>query len=604
MLTQSLRPFSLNDVIGQKGIVKEMKKRSKTMDFPEVMLFEGASGTGKSTLAFIISALLSDKNPIVHEDGTRDPNPESPSSKAILDMKFNRDVIYKDASNMSKDDVIDLQRTVANAPMYDGVKVVIVDECFHKDSLVTTVTGKKKISEIKEGEEVLTDSGFHKVIKVFKNQVPPSRLCLVRTTEGVILTTVDHLFMTPEGWKEASRLESGIPLFNLEVNNGKIISRNLQDMRESFYGKEGCEVLLDSVCKNSNEDSSPRGKDCNRSGWEISSEYGNENYRQKEGRIINIPRVESVEIYQPGSNDESFRSYFTDSELSSLVVPMYDLEVEEVHNYVVNDVLVHNCQELTKAGKGATLTLLEKKRKNVYLILCTMDIDKLDKAVKSRATCYTFKSPSTNDIAELLMNYTDENHCNVPFDEEHKQFFEEGLFLLAENCEGSVRMAVQNFERCVQGEFFKTEEIERELGIISNTKLNELLLKLVNKDTSVIKEIKEFGSKDFYYKMMKILGDSYLFASTGYLDAPWKKGLATRLSSLDLYSIINELQKAELNGYYREDLFLTYLSRAFFDPKMPQGIVRQPSAGVNPSSGRVRVPMQEGIPRREAVVIN
>lgn len=390
MLTQSLRPFSLNDVIGQKGIVKEMKKRSKTMDFPEVMLFEGASGTGKSTLAFIISALLSDKNPIAHEDGTRDPNPESPSSKAILDMKFNRDVIYKDASNMSKDDVIDLQRTVANAPMYDGVKVVIIDES----------------------------------------------------------------------------------------------------------------------------------------------------------------------------------------------------------------------QELSKAGKGATLTLLEKKRKNVYLILCTMDIDKLDKAVKSRATCYTFKSPSTNDIAELLMNYTDENHCNVPFDEEHKQFFEEGLFLLAENCEGSVRMAVQNFERCVQGEFFKTEEIERELGIISNTKLNELLLKLVNKDTSVIKEIKEFGSKDFYYKMMKILGDSYLFASTGYLDAPWKKGLATRLSSLDLYSIINELQKAELNGYYREDLFLTYLSRAFFDPKMPQGIVRQPSAGVNPSSGRVRVPMQEGIPRREAVVIN
>ena len=82
---------------------------------------------------------------------------------------------------------------------------------------------------------------------------------------------------------------------------------------------------------------------------------------------------------------------------------MYDLEVEDVHNYVVSDVLVHNCQELSKAGRGATLALLEKKRKNTYLILCTMDVEKLDKAVKSRAATYTFKSPSSNDIAELLL---------------------------------------------------------------------------------------------------------------------------------------------------------------------------------------------------------
>ena len=128
MLTQSLRPFKWDDIVGQKGIVKEMKKRSKTMEFPEVMLFEGASGTGKSTMAFLIAALLSDKNPIVNKDGTKDPNPESPSSKAILEMRFNRDVIYKDASNMSKDDVLALQREVANAPMFDSVKVVIIDE--------------------------------------------------------------------------------------------------------------------------------------------------------------------------------------------------------------------------------------------------------------------------------------------------------------------------------------------------------------------------------------------------------------------------------------------------------------------------------------------
>ena len=373
MLTQTLRPFSWNDIVGQKGIVKEMKKRSKTMEFPEVMLFEGASGTGKSTMAFIIAALLSDKNPIVHEDGTRDPNPESPSSKAILDMKFNRDVMYKDASNMSKDDVLALQRDISNAPMFDGVKVVIIDEA----------------------------------------------------------------------------------------------------------------------------------------------------------------------------------------------------------------------QNLGFASKGATLTLLEKKRKNTYLILCTMDIDKLDKAIRSRASVYTFKSPSSTDIAELLMTYSDEDHLNLPYDDSMMEFYQKGIFLLAENCEGSVRMAVQNFERCVQGEFFKVEDIEREFSIISTDKLNTLIVKLCNRDSEVVKDIKNFGAKEFYYKLMKVLGDSYLFSKTGYIDQPWKKSLASKLSaSVNLYDSIEELQKSELNGYFREDLFFTSLTRVFFDRNdpMPKGVT--PSSAPQIAKGR------------------
>ena len=377
MLTQTLRPFSWDDIVGQKGIVKEMKKRSKTMEFPEVMLFEGASGTGKSTMAFIIAALLSDKNPIVHEDGTRDPNPESVSSKAILDMRFNRDVIYKDASTMSKEDIVTLQKDVANAPMFDGVKVIIVDEA----------------------------------------------------------------------------------------------------------------------------------------------------------------------------------------------------------------------QNLGYSAKGVTLTLLEKKRKNTYLILCTMDVEKLDKAIKSRAATYTFKSPSSNDIAELLMRYTDEDHLNLPINDNMMEFYEKGLFLLAENCEGSVRMALQNFERCVQGEFFTVEEIEREFSIISNDKLNDLVMKLVNKNPEIIREIKTFGSKEFYYKLMKILGDAYLYSRTGYIDQPWKKGMSNCLaSSLNLYGLIEELQKSELNGFFREDLFFTSLTKAFFDTNsIPTGITQPPET---PARRPVRRPVQ------------
>ena len=111
---------------------------------------------------------------------------------------------------------------------------------------------------------------------------------------------------------------------------------------------------------------------------------------------------------------------------------------------------------------------------------------------------------------------------------------------------------------------------------------------LVNRKAEVIKEIKTFGAKDFYYKMMKILGDAYLFSRTGYIDQPWKKILAQKLSeSIDLYKTIEELQKSELNGYFREDLFFTSLTRAFFDAnKVPQGIT--------PASGSSESPKHTG----------
>ena len=50
MLSKENRPFSIDKMVGQKGILKEMKKRIAKLDFPDVMIFEGEPGTGKSLL--------------------------------------------------------------------------------------------------------------------------------------------------------------------------------------------------------------------------------------------------------------------------------------------------------------------------------------------------------------------------------------------------------------------------------------------------------------------------------------------------------------------------------------------------------------------------
>jgi len=335
-------------MIGNKGILNEMKTRSETLDFPEVMIFSGPSGTGKTTLAFIISALINDPNPIkVRGKKYLNPNPKSPSSLNVLGEKFNRDVLFYDASTMGKDDVAKLETVVSTAPMFDRKKVIIIDEA----------------------------------------------------------------------------------------------------------------------------------------------------------------------------------------------------------------------QELTKAGKGVTLRLLEKKRKNAHIILCTMNIGAFDKAVKTRGQLYTFRSPTPTEISEYLFDLTETIGVEAP-----EEFYEQGLFTLAESCEGSVRYAVQNLERCIVGGFYSEEQIQNELGFLSLSNLTKILLKILKKDATVIEDILGFSSKDFFYKAKKTLVDSVIYKNTKYLSTDWKKGFAEKISKYDIEELTDIFMRVDSESYFKEELFLYELSKYFAKP--------------------------------------
>jgi len=361
-MTQKNRPFTFDEMIGQKGIIGEMRKRSKTLDFPEVMIFEGHSGSGKTTLAYIIAAILNDPNPIINKDGSKSPNMDSISTKRIRSESFNRDTKLYDASSMSKADVQDLKHKLALPAMIDDNKVVIIDEA----------------------------------------------------------------------------------------------------------------------------------------------------------------------------------------------------------------------QELSKSGKGAVLELLEHKRKGTYIILCTMAIESFDKAVRGRAHVYKFRSPNPGVIAEYLFKLSKE--FELPETPEVEEFFTKGIFSIAENSEGSIRMAIQNFERCMYGEFYTESQIEREFSIISNDKLSDLIQKLANKDPSCIKDIKSFGAKDFFYKALKTLNSTYLYLVTGYIDQSWKKQLAERLRGKNIEFILQKFLEVDSGVYFKEDLFFYNLATIL--KKAPE--IKKPT--------RVRVP--------------
>jgi DNA polymerase III gamma/tau subunit len=342
------RPFSFHDMVGQKGIRSELLECSKDNSFPSVMIFSGPTGTGKTTSAFITAALLNDKNPIIHDDGTKSPNPESSVSKSILNERFIGDVRFYDASGMGKDDVLKLEDQVSHNPTIYKNTVVIIDEA----------------------------------------------------------------------------------------------------------------------------------------------------------------------------------------------------------------------QELSHAGKGAVLKLLEKKRKNVYFILCTMNINSLDKAVQSRGSLYNFRKINAEDTSNYLFNLLDKIG---KLDEVPEYFLEKGLFLVAENADGSVRQAVQNLERCLKGKFFTEKEINKEFNFISQEKLQNVVFQLLNKEESSMKNIVDLESEIFYLKSFVILSDAIKYKYNKNLNSKdkWKEPFLKKIFShpnlKSLYGTYITMRNNGLFPKFNEPIFIYYL---------------------------------------------
>lgn len=357
MFAIDYRPFSFDAICGQKAIVAEMKRRSLSKDFPTVMFFAGDSGTGKTTLASIIAALINDDNPL-QGVGCLNPNPESPESKAILNETFNMSCSMYDASKMNKEDVMQLEDIISSESFFGGKRIFIIDEA----------------------------------------------------------------------------------------------------------------------------------------------------------------------------------------------------------------------QMLSQHSKGVTLKLLEKKRANAHIILCTMNPDAFDISVRSRGLFYKFRSPSTSDIAECLFGLLDKLGLagSVP-----EAFIQEGIFTIAENCEGSVRLAVQTLDRCIAGEFYSADTITEAFGFMSNAKLFEIIRLMLVKKVDVFKEIKKMDFKEFFYVSYKFISDCLIYLRTKIADAPWKAEQYSRLENLknevsDLFDIYADID-IKMGAYFKPVYCLARLTE-FFRDGTPTGL--------------------------------
>lgn len=121
----SKRPTTLNALYGLNNIKKFFYTKMRSDDWPKSILLRGQFGTGKTTVAKIISQMMVCQNPTPEGD----PCGECASCRSIKDEKWDRDVIQIDGGQAGKAEVIDIiKETIATPPFRDKRKVVIIEE--------------------------------------------------------------------------------------------------------------------------------------------------------------------------------------------------------------------------------------------------------------------------------------------------------------------------------------------------------------------------------------------------------------------------------------------------------------------------------------------
>lgn len=190
------------------------------------------------------------------------------------------------------------------------------DACFIGETLITTKRGLVPIKDIKPNEDyVLTSKGYKKVLNKFDNGTKPvTRYSLSFSNRDVVYlcSTNNHLIKTDTEWTEISKLQQDQMVFLHKPSMVKRIKKGLMKIKngfQNFIKKEEIDMIKKALKKHK---------------------------LNQQNNGIHHQKVTTVKLkhLEQGENWEE---------------KVYDIEVEDVHEYFANGVLVHNCDALRYA---------------------------------------------------------------------------------------------------------------------------------------------------------------------------------------------------------------------------------------------------------------
>jgi len=242
-------------------------------------------------------------------------------------------------------------------------------------------------------------------------------------------------------------------------------------------------------------------------------------------------------------------------------------------------ILYDEAHNISKEGKDAWLKELEKEYKNVHLIFCTTEIDKMPDSLKSRCMHFTINHPTEAHIKDKLRYISLQNNLTV--EDDALSTIVQGVGCHYRDAENKLRqisfigdITIENAKKVVN---IYNEEVSKMLIALSFN-INEAM---------VIADflVQRMTIKEIYNNIIKILIDSLRLINGISNDSQTYNAILSSVAKQygeSLYEVIDFiLSKNRLNdlSLFQSDLLLIHYKylRSHFDPKNTTAIPEQPT---------------------------
>lgn len=231
---------------------------------------------------------------------------------------------------------------------------------------------------------------------------------------------------------------------------------------------------------------------------------------------------------------------------------VYDLEVEDNHNFVANGLLVHNCHMLSVPAFNALLKTLEEPPAHVVFVLATTNPERVLPTIISRCHRFDFRRIPLENMVQHLSHIAQQ---------EQIQISNEAIRLVGQFSQGGLRDAQSLLDQLslLAGEI-DTDRVWDLVGAVPERDLLDLIRAIVSQQTQTILEccrrLMDLGREPltilqnltaFYRDLLVAKTSPESRDLVPYTDGTWKQlcELAQNLDVAKLLSCQNHLQKAE-----------------------------------------------------------
>ncbi|CAD5919733.1 DNA polymerase III subunit gamma/tau [Planktothrix tepida] len=160
------------------------------------------------------------------------------------------------------------------------------------------------------------------------------------------------------------------------------------------------------------------------------------------------------------------------------ITKVYDIEVEDHHNFVANGLLVHNCHMLSTAAFNALLKTLEEPPDRVVFVLATTDPQRVLATIISRCQRFDFRRIPLDSMVKHLQYIAQQENINIASD---------AIFMVAQIAQGGLRDAESLLDQLslLSGEI-TVEKVWDLVGAVPERDLISLLEAINSGDTAII----------------------------------------------------------------------------------------------------------------------